>query len=118
MALEAEFNTVLLTFGKGGDEVNAAVKAVKIWGGTTLDSVLQLFQEITADRERSGQIVVKKDIDTIECISRTKTERLKLQGRSCKIEVRMDSDTDYTCNCIGKFSFRMVSSFDTLKCIQ
>lgn len=84
MALEAEFNTVLLTFGEGGDEVNAAMKAVKIRGGTTLDSVLQLFQEITADRERSGQIVVKKDIDTIECISR-KTERLKLQEDHVKL---------------------------------
>lgn len=85
MALEAEFNTVLLTFGEGGDEVNAAMKAVKIRGGTTLDSVLQLFQEITADRERSGQIVDKKDIDTIECISRTKTERLKLQEDHVKL---------------------------------
>lgn len=84
MALEAKFNTVLLTFGEGGDEVNAAMKAVKIRGGTTLDCVLQLFQEITADRERSGQIVVKKDIDTIECISR-KTERLKLQEDHVKL---------------------------------
>lgn len=52
MALKPEFNTVLLTFGDGGNEVNTAVKAVKIRGRTTLDSVLQLFQEITADKEK------------------------------------------------------------------
>lgn len=101
LALEPEFNTFFLTFGDCGDKVNTAVQTVKIWGGTTLDSVLQLFQEITADKEitecRSGQIVVKRTLIQQNVSNRRKNPEINTVSGSCKIEVSLDSDTDYTC---------------------
>lgn len=94
-------NFIFLTFGDCGNKVNTAVQTVKVWGGTTLDSVLQLFQEITADKEitecRSGQIVVKRTLIQQNVSNRRKNPEINTVLGSCKIEVSLDSDTDYTC---------------------